>query len=99
MPREATRVLVVDDEPDIRMILERGLQHRGFDVTCASDGQEALERLELDRPDVILLDVMMPTCDGFAFCKQLQERKATRDIPVIFLTSRNDVPNRVAGLN
>ena len=90
------RLLVVDDEPNIRELLSTSLRFAGFEVHTASDGQEALTQAEKVRPDLLVLDVMMPGLDGFAVTRRLRERG--RDTPVLFLTAKDDVADRVTGL-
>lgn len=90
------RLLVVDDEPNIRELLSTSLRFAGFEVHTAGDGQEALKQVEKVRPDLLVLDVMMPDLDGFAVTKRLRERG--RDTPVLFLTAKDDLADRVAGL-
>jgi two-component system OmpR family response regulator len=90
------RLLVVDDEPNIRELLSTSLRFAGFEVHTAANGQEALSQAERTRPDLLVLDVMMPDLDGFAVTRRLRERG--RDTPVLFLTAKDDVTDRVAGL-
>ena len=90
------RLLVVDDEPNIRELLSTSLRFAGFEVHTAADGQEALRQAEKVRPDLLVLDVMMPGLDGFAVTRRLRERG--RDVPVLFLTAKDDVSDRVTGL-
>jgi two-component system, OmpR family, response regulator MprA len=90
------RVLVVDDEPAVRESIERVLRHDGFEVAVASDGREAIRRLAVVRPDVVLLDVLMPQIDGLEVCRRMRD---TGDrTPVLMLTARDAVNDRVAGL-
>ncbi len=90
------RVLVIDDEPDIRLIAELSLsQLAGVDVMLASSGAEGLKLAEAKKPDVILLDVMMPVMDGLATLKQLQSTPTLNMVPVIFLTARVQRQDRV----
>jgi CheY-like chemotaxis protein len=85
---ELRKVLLVDDEPDIRTIVELTLGVEGWDVCAARSGAEAIKLAESERPDVILLDVMMPGMDGVATFAELRESPQTRTIPVVFLTAR-----------
>jgi len=91
------RILVVDDEPAVRESLRRALQLEGYEVELAGDGQEALERLEGDGTDAVLLDVSMPRLDGLEACRRL--RSGGSSIPVLMLTARDEVQDRVAGLD
>jgi len=90
------RVLVVDDEPAVRESIERVLRHDGFEVAVAGDGREAIRRLAVVRPDVVLLDVLMPLIDGLEVCRRMRD---TGDrTPVLMLTARDGLHDRVAGL-
>jgi two-component system response regulator MprA len=91
------RVLVVDDEPAVRDALGRTLRFEGYDVELAGDGAEALAALGERRPDMIVLDVMMPRVDGLEACRRL--RAAGDTLPVLMLTARDGVGDRVAGLD
>ena len=95
-PRDRARVLVVDDEDNIRFLLDAALSHFGFDVVSCASGAEALESVAMFRPDLIVLDVMMPDVDGFVVLKRL---RAMRDrTPVLFLTARDAPEDAVRGL-
>jgi len=89
-------VLVVDDEPYIADLLSTGLRFVGFDVRTAGSGLEALTAVREWRPDLLVLDVMMPDLDGFEVTRRL--RADGRDTPVLFLTARDAVEDKVAGL-
>ena len=82
------RVLVVDDDPSIRGLLEYALSIEGLDVTTASDGARGIAQAKAARPDVILLDVMMPKLDGFAVARRLRADADLKAIPIILLTAR-----------
>ncbi|HEY0805699.1 MAG TPA: response regulator transcription factor [Pseudonocardiaceae bacterium] len=91
------RVLVVDDEPAVRESIGRGLRFEGYQVELASDGHAALDAVLHRRPDVVVLDVMMPGLDGLETCRRL---RITGDrVPVLMLTARRNVGDRVAGLD
>jgi two-component system, OmpR family, response regulator MprA len=91
------RILVVDDDRPVRESLRRSLTFNGYDVELAADGMEALESVAEQRPDAIVLDVMMPRLDGLETCRRL--RAAGDDLPVLMLTAREMVSDRVAGLD
>jgi two-component system response regulator MprA len=99
MPRqtELMRILVVDDDRAVRESLRRSLAFNGYDVDLASDGAEALERVAANRPDAMVLDVMMPRMGGLEACRAL--RAAGEDLPILVLTAREAVADRVAGLD
>jgi CheY-like chemotaxis protein len=86
----AAKILVVDDEPSIVKLVKTTLESRGYDVITAFDGQEAIIEAKLHKPDLILLDVMMPHMDGNEARKRLLADPVTKDIPVIHLTAVGD---------
>lgn len=90
------RVLVVDDDPPLRRMLERTLSAEGFEVNIAPDGGAALVAVERGAPDVIVLDVAMPVLDGLAVCRRLRGKGLPT--PILMLTARDAVRDRVAGL-
>ncbi len=92
------RVLVVDDIPANVKLLEAKLGAEYFDVVTAGSGPEALRKVEEDRPDIILLDVMMPGMDGFEVCQRIKSNPATAHLPVIMVTALDQVSDRVQGL-
>jgi two-component system OmpR family response regulator len=89
-------VLVVDDEPNIRELVQLALQFHGCSVTTAATGKDALRQAETDRPDLIVLDVVLPDLDGFEVCRRL--RSGGNEVPVIFLTARDTSSDTVTGL-
>jgi len=84
----ARKILVVDDERHIVRLVEVNLQRAGYAVVTAYDGIEALEKVKAEKPDMIVLDVMMPRMDGFEVLQNLQANPATSEIPVIMLTAK-----------
>jgi DNA-binding response OmpR family regulator len=94
-----TRVLVIDDEPPIRLLCRVNLEAEGMEVLEASDGPTGLEKARNDEPDVILLDVMMPGLDGWQVAEELIEGERTGTIPIIFLTARAEARDRARGLD
>lgn len=82
-----TKILVIDDEFPIRYLVEHQLKRRGFDVMSAKDGPSGLDAVFTHRPDLIVLDIMMPKMDGFQVCEEIRENPETAEIPVIFLTA------------
>jgi two-component system, OmpR family, response regulator len=90
------QVLVVDDEPNIRELVQVALKFHGCSVTTAGTGKDALRQAETGRPDLIVLDVMLPDMDGFEVCRRL--RAAGNEVPVIFLTARDTSSDTVTGL-
>jgi two-component system response regulator MprA len=92
------KVFVVDDDAAVRESLGRALRLEGYEVELAADGAEALERLESDgSPDLVVLDVLMPNVDGLEVCRRI--RRSGSRLPVLMLTARDEVADRVAGLD
>jgi len=87
-PTVARRVLIVDDDPGVVKLVRANLQAEGLEVTAAANGAECLLAVHSQRPDLIILDVMMPVMDGFQTLRLLKERPETASIPVIMLTVR-----------
>jgi two-component system response regulator MprA len=94
---EIVRILVVDDDRAVRESLRRSLAFNGYTVDLAEDGVEALEAITNERPDALVLDVMMPRLDGLEVCRQL--RSTGDDLPILVLTARDTVSERVSGLD
>ena len=91
------KILAVDDEERNLRLLEALLEPRGYQISQAKDGDEALEQVHREPPDLVLLDVMMPKTDGFEVCRQMKQNPASANIPVIFITSRTDTDSIVEG--
>jgi two-component system, OmpR family, response regulator MprA len=91
-------LLVVEDEPDIARVLEKGLTYKGFGVTVARSGEAALSQLREGRPDLILLDVMLPDLDGFELCRRIRAMGHT-SLPILMLTARDAQADKIAGLD
>ncbi len=95
------KILVVDDEPSIIDLLEYNLRQNGYRVLVARDGHEALRLARAERPDLIVLDLMLPGPDGFDVCRELRREgaaTASPDVPIIMLTARDEEVDRVVGL-
>ena len=93
----AKRILVVDDEPDIRRLVTEALVGAGYDVQSAANAEEALRMASLYAPDLVLLDIMMPGVDGFAVYERLRERPVSLTSPIIFLTARREINDKLLG--
>ena len=89
------KVLVVDDEKSIVEILTLNLKNEGYTVCEAYDGEEAVRKAESEKPDLILLDVMLPNMDGFSVCKKIRE---TSSVPILMITAREEEVDKVLGL-
>ena len=90
------RLLLVDDEENLRSMLDAALRHSGFDVVPVGSGREALDAVKAERPELIVLDVMLPDIDGFEVCRRL--RTEGERTPVLFLTARDATEDTVRGL-
>jgi DNA-binding response OmpR family regulator len=93
------KVLVVDDEAPIRLLCRVNLEAEGIEVVEAADGEEGIALAAAERPDAILLDVMLPGLHGWAVAERLLEDEGTRNIPIIFLTARADLRDRARGMD
>jgi two-component system alkaline phosphatase synthesis response regulator PhoP len=94
-----TRVLIIDDEAPIRLLCRVNLEAEGMDVLEAADGEKGIELARRERPDVILLDVMMPRLDGWDVAQLLVSDELTKEVPIVFLTARAEVRDRARGLD
>lgn len=92
------KVLVIDDEENIVEFVKLGLRYEGFQVESASDGLQGLAAAQRVNPDIIILDLMMPGIDGLEVCRRLRNNPVTQNIPVIMLTAKDEVRDRVLGL-
>lgn len=84
------KVLVVDDEPEILELLQYNFNKKGLEVAIARNGQEGLEMIQQDPPQIIVLDIMMPVMNGIEMCRQLRQHEQFRNIPILFLSATND---------
>ena len=91
--------MIVDDEPDILEFLQYNLKKEGFVVLAAQDGLQGLAAAEQHKPDLILLDIMMPEMDGVELCRQLREKKEFQDTPIAFLTARDEDFSQITALD
>jgi len=96
MPAKKTTIVAADDDPQLLRLVTRNLQLEGYDVLGASDGQQALELIESNPPDLVLLDVMMPKMDGFTVCYRVREFSS---VPIIIVTARGQDQDKVRGLD
>jgi len=81
------RIVLADDEEDIKTVITMFLQSEGYEVITAFDGLDALEKIQTEKPDLILLDIMMPVLDGYEVCKRLKANKQTAHIPILMLSA------------
>ena len=94
---QQARILVVDDEPDILNLLEYNLKRSGFQAILAKDGPEAIEAARANRPDLVLLDIMLPDMEGTEVLRRLKSVEATASIPVIMLTAKGEEVDKIVG--
>ena len=92
------KILIVEDEKDVMELVRYNLAKEGFDCTTAYNGQEALNKVQITAPDLILLDLMLPEIDGLEVCKKLKKNPQTEQIPVIMVTAKSDEADIVTGL-
>ena len=86
------KILIVDDEKNIVDILNHNLKREGYETVQAYDGEEAVEKTKSEKPDLVLLDVMLPKMDGFSVCKTIRQ---TSNIPIIMVTAKEDIVDKV----
>lgn len=92
------KLLIADDEPHIVKVLEIRLKKAGYDVRTANDGEQTLERIKEDKPDLVVLDVMMPPPNGFQLCRMLKDDAKYKDIPIILLTAKTSESDQFWGM-
>src|SRR2546421_10797517 len=97
--RPLLKVLVIDDEESIIDFIKLGLHYEGFQVESASDGEQGITAAQRINPDLIILDLGLPDIDGVKVCQSLRANPTTRDIPILMLTAKDEVQDRVIGLD
>ena len=93
-----TKILVVDDSPTELALITLPLKKEGFDVISAVDGEEGLIKIDSEKPDLVILDVILPRKNGFQICRQIKTQPETKNIPVILLTSRSQDSDKFWGM-
>jgi DNA-binding NarL/FixJ family response regulator len=96
---EKKRLMLVDDDPNLILLVKDYLEFRGYTMITAENGRQALEMLEKERPDMIICDVMMPEMDGYSLIKHIRENEKTSWIPVLFLSAKGQSQDKVKGLS
>lgn len=91
------RILIVDDEPTIIEMVQIRLEVAGFDVLSAENGQEGLEKVRREKPDLVILDIMMPKMNGYQVCRELKKDEATKKIPVILFSAKSQESDKFWG--
>lgn len=94
MSSSKTRILIVDDEADLVSVLRIGLEIEGFEVIAASDGEEGLRKAREERPDLVVLDLMLPKLDGYRVCRALKFDERYRGLPIVILSARSGEQDR-----
>lgn len=94
----ARKVLIVDDSATEMALMTNSLKANGFDVVTASNGEEAITRLEMDRPDLVVLDVIMPGKNGFQVCRQIRQDARWASMPIVMVTSKDQASDRFWGM-
>ena len=92
------KILLIDDDKNMVKMLKIRLESEGFNVLSAYDGEEGIEKTLKEKPNLIILDIMLPKMDGYQVCHKLKEDKKTWDIPVLMLTAKDDLESRFIGL-
>jgi len=90
------KILVIDDEPDLVKVISARLQSAGYETASAFNGLEGLEKLKNEKPDLIILDVIMPGMDGYTFVKEVKADQATKNIPIIMLSAKDGMKDLFA---
>jgi DNA-binding response OmpR family regulator len=98
MAQSKSRILIVDDEMDLVSVLRMGLEIEGFEVIEAMDGEEGLRRARQDRPDLMVLDLMLPKMDGYKVCRALKFDERFRNLPILILSARSGDADRKLAL-
>ncbi|MEB3231858.1 MAG: response regulator transcription factor [Leptolyngbyaceae bacterium] len=96
---DSKRLLLIDDDPNLILLVKDYLEFRGYEVMTAENGREALEMLEIDTPDMIICDVMMPEMDGYSLVEHVRQDERMNWIPVLFLSAKGQSQDRVKGLS
>jgi two-component system alkaline phosphatase synthesis response regulator PhoP len=97
--RRKIKILLVDDEPDILEFMEYNLLKEGYEVVLGKNGSEAVELARREKPDLIILDIMMPVMDGIEACRQIRNTPGMKDVMIAFLTARNEDYSQIAGFD
>jgi CheY-like chemotaxis protein len=96
--KDNKKLLLIDDDPNLILLVKDYLEFRGYEVMAAGNGREALEILNLNLPDMIICDVMMPEMDGYAFVDKIRQDSRTSWIPIMFLSAKGQSQDKIKGL-
>src|SRR5437763_5963179 len=94
-----TRILIIEDERALTQVLSYNLGREGYETTVAHDGQEGLRKAQMQLPDLIILDLMLPTMDGLEVCRELRAGERTRSVPILMLTAKSEETDQVVGFS
>ena len=94
----SAKILIVDDDPGLLSMIEYTLQFGGYEADTAKDGMEALSKIQAEKPDLVILDIMLPGMSGIEVCQQIREKLKMEDLPIIMLSARGQVPDKIKGL-
>jgi DNA-binding response OmpR family regulator len=97
--QEKSKVLIVDDEPHIVNLVKLSLDKRRYNVTGAYSGREALQLIEKNSPDVIVVDLMMPGINGYELCQAIRSRTGTKDVPIIILSAKHQMNDKLHAID
>jgi two-component system alkaline phosphatase synthesis response regulator PhoP len=92
------KILIADDEEDVKVVVQLFLESKGYEIVTAFDGLDALDKTRQEKPDLILLDIMMPIMDGFEVCKKIKADPVTAEIPVVMLSASSHSESKARGL-
>ena len=95
----AKKILVADDEEDVKIIMQLYLESKGYEIVTSYDGLDTLDKVKTEKPDLILLDVMMPVIDGFEVCKKLKDSPDTASIPIVMVSAASHAESKQRGLD
>src|SRR4051794_22629258 len=99
LPMAKPRILIIEDERGLTEVLQYNLQREGYETLVAHDGQEGLRKAQMQLPDLVLLDLMLPGLDGLEVCRQLRAGKQTARIPILMLTAKGEEMDQVVGFS
>ena len=93
------KIIIIDDEKDFVDVIKQTLFDEGYSVLTAYDGEEGLDKIRTKAPDLVILDINMPKMDGYAVCREIRQDPLYRNLPIIFLTVRNEKESKIKGMN
>ena len=95
----AKKILIADDEEDVKVVIQLFLESKGYEISTAFDGLDTIDRVKEEKPDLIILDIMMPIIDGFEVCKRLKADPESADIPIVMLSAASESESRQKGID